>query len=239
MVANKDLKRLVRARMKKTGESYTAARAKVVAKRKVGTVGTVGAVRTDSVPTVPPSSLSSLASLAGISDQAIEAGTGCNWDKWVRTLDHRNAHEWPHSEIAQFVRETFKVSDWWAQTVTVGYERIKGLRQKGQRRDGAFEASRSKVFAVPLARLFRAWKDRRTRQLWLSGVDLRIRAATTNRSMRITWPDQTSVDLWFTDKGKSKCQVQVQHRKLPDKQTAERMKRYWTERLAALESVLE
>jgi hypothetical protein len=33
MPTQKDLKRLVRARMKKTGESYTAARARLLAKR--------------------------------------------------------------------------------------------------------------------------------------------------------------------------------------------------------------
>ena len=32
MTANKDLKRLVRARMKKTGEAYTAARARIISK---------------------------------------------------------------------------------------------------------------------------------------------------------------------------------------------------------------
>ena len=50
--------------------------------------------------------------------------------------------------------EKYKVPGWWAQTVTVGYERIKGLRAVGQRRDGTFEANKSRTFAVPLARLY-------------------------------------------------------------------------------------
>ena len=44
----------------------------------------------------------------------------------------------PHKEIARYVREKFAVSGWWAQTITVGYERIRGLREKGQRRSGGY-----------------------------------------------------------------------------------------------------
>jgi hypothetical protein len=91
------------------------------------------------------------------------------------------------------------------------------------------------VFAVPIARLYRAFTDKRTRSRWLPGVNLTVRTATPNRSMRITWTDGTSVELWFITKGDAKAQVQIQHRKLPDKAGAARMKQFWTERLAVLE----
>jgi hypothetical protein len=93
------------------------------------------------------------------------------------------------------------VPDWWAQTVTVGYERIKGLRMVGQRRDGSFEANKSKTFPVPLARLYRAFHDPRTRARWLPGVDLTVRTATRGKSMRITWPNRTSLVVGFEGKG--------------------------------------
>lgn len=231
MPTNKDFKRLVRARMQKTGESYTSARAQLV-RRPVS-------------PALPPSPASAPAPLpddyariAGMSDAALKARTGCTWERWVKALDRVEAHTWPHRRIAEYVQEKYKVPDWWCQTVTVGYERIKGLRAIGQRRGGGYEATKSKVFAVPLARLFRAFRDKRTRSRWLSGVDLVVRTATRGKSMRITWPDQTSVELYFTGKGAAKAQVQVQHGKLPDKEAATRMKRYWDERLAALGEVL-
>lgn len=66
-----------------------------------------------------------------------------------------------------------------------------------------------------------------------------MRKATKNKSMRITWEDGTSVELWFTAKGKAKSQVAVSHRKLPDNATAARLKEYWAERLAALADVLK
>src|SRR5216117_1804607 len=220
MPTNKDFKRLVRARMQKTGEAYTAARAHLLQKKQA------------SRPV-------DYARLAGMmTDAALKARTGCTWERWVKALDRVAAHTWPHREIAHYVHEKYKVPGWWAQTVTVGYERIKGLRAIGQRRGAEFEATKSKVFAVPLAKLYRAWSDARTRARWLPGVALTVRTATREKYMRITWPDGTSVALGFTRKGAAKGQVQIQHSKLADKSAATRIKRYWEERLAALGEVL-
>jgi uncharacterized protein YndB with AHSA1/START domain len=226
MPTNKDFKRLVRGRMQKTGESYTAARAILLQTR----------------PTVPPRTPTSqpvdFAKLAGMSDATIKAKTGCTWERWVWALDRVGAHEWPHRDIAEHVHTKYKIPGWWSQSVTVGYERIKGLRVIGQRRDGGFEAAKSKTFPVPVGRLYRAWKNARTRARWLPGVSLTIRTAIPDRSMRITWPDRTTVALWFSPKGAAKSQVAVQHLKLPAKEAATRMKEYWAGRLEALADLL-
>jgi hypothetical protein len=64
MPKQKDLKRIVRSRMQKTGESYTAARHQILNKAK---------------PDYAP--------LAGMSDAAVTKRTGHDWAYWVRTLD--------------------------------------------------------------------------------------------------------------------------------------------------------
>jgi uncharacterized protein YndB with AHSA1/START domain len=156
----------------------------------------------------------------------------------VWALDRVGAHEWPHRDIAEHVHTKYKIPGWWSQSVTVGYERIKGLRVIGQRRDGGFEAAKSKTFPVPVGRLYRAWKNARTRARWLPEVSLTIRTAIPDRSMRITWPDRTTVALWFSPKGAAKSQVAVQHLKLPAKEAATRMKEYWAGRLEALADLL-
>ena len=144
MPSDKDFKRLVRARMTRTGEAYTAARAQLLRKRH-------------------PRRTPEYAALAGIADATITARTGRGWKDWVSTLDAVGAHAWPHRDIARHVHDTFQVPDWWTQTVTVGYERIKGLRAIGQRRDGGYEVNKSKTFAVPVSRLYRAFHDARAR----------------------------------------------------------------------------
>lgn len=214
MTKQKDLKRVVRTRMQKTGESYTTARMHLVKK-------------TEEKP--------DFAALAGMSDAAVKKQTGCNWEKWVKTLDHRGAATMPHGEIARIVSE-YGVRDWWTQTVVVGYERIRGLRARGQRRSGMWESSRSKTFAVPVATLFKAWADAKTRKKWLP-EKLTVRTRSSPKSMRIAWEDGTTVALWFTDKG-DKSSVAVQHLSLRSKDDADRLKKFWSERLNALAAIL-
>src|SRR5262245_2781196 len=115
MPRNKDRKRIIRARMKKTGESYTTARAHVLSKKKSD---------------AREAPATELAALAGMKDDVISAKTGRTWQQWVRTLDTDGAAAMPHRAIAALVHEKYDVGDWWAQSVTVGYERIKGLRER-------------------------------------------------------------------------------------------------------------
>ena len=57
------------------------------------------------------------------------------------------------------MNKKFQISGWWLQTVTVGYERIKGLRARGQRREGTYEAHKARTFNVPGTTLFDGWAD--------------------------------------------------------------------------------
>jgi hypothetical protein len=238
MPRNKDLKRLVRARMKKTGEAYTSARSKVILKSRTNSVARSASGSDHRPASVSAEKPKDYAALAGMSDQALKAKTGCTWERWVRALDHHGAEQMSHRDIAALVHTKYKITGWWSQAVTVGYERIKGLRAKGQRRDGSYEASKSRTFNVPVSTLFDAWADAAVRRRWLNGTAVKVRTATAPKSMRLDWADRSIISVWFTAKGKSKSAVAVQHTKLPDRETADRLKRYWSERLVALGEVL-
>lgn len=222
MPKQKDLKRRVRERMTRTGESYTAARSQLLKKKRVS-----------AGRPIPRDA----ARLAGMSDASVKAKTGRTWSQWVRTLDEIDAPALPHRDIARHLQADHELSGWWAQTVTVGYERIRGLRDVGQRRGGSYEANKSKTMPVAVDRLYRAWMAR-GRKRWLPGIDLAIRASVPEKSLRITWPDGTSVHATFLDKGRSKSSVAVQHAGLPSAAVREARKEYWGERLQALADML-
>src|SRR5204863_5622479 len=78
MPTGKDLKRLVRARMEKTGESYTAARAQILNKHKV-----VSAVRRTAQVRLKPDT-TGYVKIAGMSDASVKKATGCTWERWVK-----------------------------------------------------------------------------------------------------------------------------------------------------------
>ena len=226
MPTDKDLKRLVRARMEKTGEAYTAARAQLLRKPD--------RARAER-PTAPPLDH---AALAGMADAKVQAKTGRTWEEWTRVLDAHDASTMAHRDVAQLVSDQYGVPNWWTQTVTVGYERIKGLRARGQRRDGTYEASKSRTYDVPVAKLFDAWANARTRARWLKEAGVKVRTATRPKTLRLGFADGTIVAVGFIQKGRSRSAVAVQHTRLPDRTAADGLKRYWSERLDALGAVL-
>jgi hypothetical protein len=238
MPENKDLKRLVRARMQKTGEAYTAARAHIINKKPRARVRARAAV----VP-IPDSVVKPLpnepgpkeyAALAGMSDAAVKKGTGCTWEKWVYALDRKGCDEMSHSEIAKVVSVKYKAPSWWAQMVTVGYERIKGLRARGQQRSGTYGMTKSRTYNVPIGALFDAWADDAVRRRWLTGAAVKVRTATKPKSMRLDFNDTGIVAVGFAAKGAAKSSVALEHTKVPDRETVARLKAWWAERLEAL-----
>lgn len=223
MPKQKDLKRLVRTRMDKTGESYTTARSHILKKRGRGS---------------SPVPESEWPALAGMSDDAVRRKTGRTWKQWVGVLDAVDATTLRHRDIARYLRDDHDVDAWWSQMLTVGYERIRGLRDVGQRRGGHYDANKSKTFGVPLPKLYKAFSVARTRARWLPGVKLAVRTAQPNKSMRVTWPDGTSVHFYFTARGEAKSVVTIQHTGFKSKTAVARSKAYWGERLDALAEVL-
>jgi len=222
MPKQKDLKRVVRARMQKTGEAYTTARLHIVRKQPP-------------VDTPPPD----YAALARMSDEAVKKATGCDWTKWVVALDKAGGKEMSHPQLAAHIHEKYHTPSWWSQMVAVGYERIRGLRGHGQQRSGDWSVNKSKTVAAPLAELYAAFSNARRRARWLPGVKLTIRGARPNQTMRIRWEDGTPVDLGFYARGQSKSQVTLAHRKLPTKADADRVRAFWTERLEALAAMMK
>jgi len=178
------------------------------------------------------------AKIAWITTDAVEKATGRSWEQWITLLDEAGAKSWPHAEIALWLQKKQKVNDWWGQMVTVGYEQATGRRVKNQKDEG-FEISVSKTIAAPVAVAFEAWRDATIRERWLPRTPLSVRKATPHKSIRILWPDDTTLSVNFWPKGPLKCQVVPEHGKLPDAATAEKMKAFWTVQLDALCAFLE
>src|SRR5262245_22190620 len=220
MTRHRSFKRLVRARMGKTGESYTAARATLLAADQSG-VGTEAVL--------------------AASDDVIRQRTGRSWEEWFDLIDEAGLADRPHREIARWVAELQGVVPlaWSAQAVTVSYERARGGRAVGQRSDG-FAVTASKTVAVPAERLFEAFVDKVERGRWLRDAELRQRTATRPKSAHFDRGDgQTRVHVTFQAKGDARSTVAVEHARLPDANAAARRKAWWRDRLTTLKERLE
>ena len=220
MTRQRSFKRLVRTRMEKTGESYTTARASLLAAAE-------------------PDALEGAVLMT--SDASIRERTGRGWEEWFDLLDDWGAAERSHRDTARWVAELQGIHPlaWNAQAVVSSYERTRGLRAVGEHADG-FTVTASKTVAVPVDRLYDAFVDESLRERWLPDGELRERTATKPKSARFDWGDGgTRVSVTFVAKGDAKSTAALQHARLADAEEAERMKAFWRDRVATLKEVVE
>lgn len=223
MTTQKLFKRRVRERMCKTGESYTAARRHVA----------IGRDRSETVRT----RLASAKELA--SDEKLSEATGRNWEGWLALIDRWGGRDRKHGETVDFLMAEHAVPGWWAQTITTGYERARGMRLKHQQPTG-FTIYASRTVGVPIDVLFDAFVDARTRRRWLSDGSMTHRTSQQGKVARFNWDDgATRVLITFEGKGPAKATAYVAHERLADPEVAEVAKSAWKKRLAALKSFLE
>lgn len=213
MTEHRSFKRLVRARMAKTGESYTAARARLLAADYPAPV----LVTTDT---------------------RIRERTGRGWEEWFDLLDAEGLAERPHREISRRVAAIMEMDPlaWNVQAVTTSFERARGGKAVGQKDDG-FSAFTSRTLSAPVERVFDLVADPQLRSSWLD-ADLVERSATRPRRVRFDHPDGR-VAVTVDPKGHDRCVLSVEHSRLADAGLADEVKGLWRDRLATLATRLE
>jgi hypothetical protein len=209
MTRQRSFKRLVRARMEKTGESYTAARAQLLAgdepKRWLAT-----------------------------SDAAIRERTGRGWEEWFDALDDWGAAARSHREIARWVAEQQGIDPlaWNAQAIAMSYERTRGMREVGEHPEG-FTVTVSRTVAVGVEQLFDAFAAATNDRL-RERTATRPKSARFDWV-----DGGSRVNVVFVARDEAKSTVSVSHERLGDGDERERMKAWWGSRLAALKTGLE
>jgi uncharacterized protein YndB with AHSA1/START domain len=174
-----------------------------------------------------------------MSDEAVHRATGQTWNEWIGILDAKGAFKLPHKEIASYLQTEHELPSWWAQTVTVTYERARGLRAINQKCDGSFSTSVSRTVAVPVEKLYDTWSDVKLRARWLPAAPLTVGKATPNKSIRFAWKEGRSrVKVDFLAKGPFKSQATLDHENLPNATSVKQSKLYWSEALERMKTVL-
>jgi hypothetical protein len=253
MTRDKAQKRATRARMAKTGERYTTARlyALDLQRTQVDTDPTAPdgqpalkehlvqlAAVTAEPSVIPVATLPPRVAEPGMSDAAMQRATGKSWDEWFALLDAWGGTTHNHTEIARHVAEICSIEGWWAQNVTVGYERARGMRALHERPDG-FTMNASKTFPVPVERLFVAIVDDGKRACWLDGIALRLRTSQLSRSARFdVLPGENRISVNFIAKGPDKASAQFQQERLADAEDVAHWKAIWQGQFAHLAAYL-
>src|SRR5215212_2775372 len=264
MTKNKAEKQVIRARMTKTGERYTTARHYLLdlhrseqanangdhssSDEELGSnpvsqfpeeiVADAAPVNREAAPVVAETVLPPRVAEPGVSDAAVQRATDKSWDEWFALLDAWQGTTHNHTEIARHVYETYGIDGWWAQNVTVGYERARGMRALHERPDG-FSGNASKTFPVSVERLFFAFVEPNEREHWLEGIELSNRTSQPNKSARFdVIPEHGRLAVTFVAKGSDKSAAQLQQERLADANDVARWKALWKEQLVLLAAYL-
>ena len=180
-------------------------------------------------------------SLFPCGDAAVRAATGKTWNEWLALLDAAGAagQAFDHQRIWDLAMQSLPESaGWWGQMVSVGYERVRGLREKHESCSGDFQSTLSKTLPVPLFAAFAAWADEGLRRNWLDAPGLDFTKLNAGKNIRARWPNGALLDIRFTATGPDKCQVVVDTMKLADAEAVQQAKAFWQAQLERLRGYL-
>ncbi len=166
-----------------------------------------------------------------ISREAIKKATGKSWQEWFAVLHEMKAGELSHKAIARKLCDVYNVEGWWAQSITVEFERTIGRREVGQTCDGDYQASASKTVTGNMDQALKAWKKYVGNARDFNGIAFANEPRTSKtdkwRYWRVDLADQTKVTIVIGDKGAGKAYLAANHEKLPDKKAVDQWKAYW------------
>lgn len=86
-----------------------------------------------------------------ISEKAVQKATGYSWSHWFTLLDEFDVPSKGHTEAAKFLAEVHGLDAWWAQSVSIEYEVLRGLRLANQKTDRSFSVSVQRTVEAPAA----------------------------------------------------------------------------------------
>lgn len=218
MTTQQTFKRRVRERMARTGERYAQAR-RVLLEQQAATPR-VGGREWVSQPEM--------------SDEAIRANTGRGWNEWCDLIEAFDGHVEGHSAVVEHLMAEHDLTGWWAQGVTVSWERITGQRLPYQQSDGLFGVSKTKTMAVDADELRALLLDPEGRDALFPDMTTELRSRPTSKNVRIAM-EEGSVEFTLTPKPNGRTSVNVAHTRLPEHTVVPAWQDFWTEWLEALE----
>jgi len=193
-----------------------------------------------------------------VSSQSVLKCTGKDWDQWAEILTNQGAAQWTHKEIVAFLKKKHKLSLWWQQGVTTGYEMIIGRKIEGRNAKGEYSVTAGKTIAIDAKVLWKFLFSPKGLQAWLKplsgfklekgftyetegGVYGQVRTFKSPERLRMTWQESDGdkamvVQLYVHKRPNGKSAIWIVHEKIRDGREKNRLRAHWK---MALEELLQ
>jgi hypothetical protein len=170
----------------------------------------------------------------GTDDGLVQERTGRGWDEWRALIDAWPGHTDGHTAVARWLEQTHGIDGWWAQQVTVGWERISGRRLPNQLADGTFTAGRSATLTVDADTLRARLLDAERRSALFPNHATELRSRPTSKSIRLAFEEGVA-EVAIASKPDGRVTITIQHQKLPTPDAVTTWKAFWGDWLAGLD----
>ena len=172
--------------------------------------------------------------------KSIETGSGILWTDWLeilaphKDLDHASMAKLVNGEIVKVGKS--KSSEWWAQAVTIAYERHIGRRQIGQTCDGNFSVTVSKTMLGDMDTALATWLELVSDRAEFDDVPIkgqpRISETEKWRYWRCDLEDGSKLSVNIQTKSPGdKSALAINHDKLSVAEDVDRWRTYWSAKL--------
>lgn len=164
-----------------------------------------------------------------VSDDQLVATTGRSRRAWFTMLDDAGAREWEHARVTRWLGGKHEVDAWWAQSVAVEYQNLRGNHSPARNREKFF-ASATGLFHVAPEVLWPLLDDDDLRRSWL---DLEFdRTSTDDGRIQFSAHDGSSVLITMVESvpaedGSLTSRVVVEHKGLPSEDIVEETTNFW------------
>lgn len=189
--------------------------------------------------------------LANISTESIKKNTGKTWDQWVEILNKAGAKIWTYQETTAYLGRKHKVSVWWRQWVSNGYQVAVGNRIQGRTLKGDYSIIVTRTIHKDHKKIWKLLVSDQGLAVWLrpmskfrlqvkhtfetdAGVYGEIRTMLAHRRVRFTWQEadwdkSTTVQMFLSPRKNGSTILAFQHEKLRDGRLREPLRQYWSQ----------
>jgi uncharacterized protein YndB with AHSA1/START domain len=172
-----------------------------------------------------------------IGGEAIRQATGRGGNEWLRILTGKFPQGAEHRQIADYLHRHEGLSPWWAQELTVFFERQTGRRKVGETTDGGFQIGVSKTLPLPPEELWRVLTSPAGMEHFIggeTGIEYRITTRREGSHMRMQWKlpgwERPSIlQLRVSPASQGRTVLSVHQEKLSSQEQRERMRARWRE----------
>lgn len=172
-------------------------------------------------------------------DAALKKATGKDWQEWRTSLEEWGASERSYLEISRYLADAFGLNDWWAQGITVGYERMTARRSVGKLATGTHSASLTRVIDASIEQTHASLVTELRRYQWLADSVVRLRTSQAPKVARFDDYEAKVIITFSLTEEDGQTNVHLKADTFESEEAAAIWKSAWEPRLADLAEYVE